>query len=487
MSIENIYNDIKNKLLSIRSDIVVNPGSVTSDVYLTPQAFVLNKNRVLLEYVKTLQTLFTIEALLNNENAIQEIANIELKTVNEVRTDIANFIDKFADNYDLSRNPAEFATGTVFFGRIDPPSSNITIPEGTKIKTLDNKIYTTTEEVIMETPGTDLYDPESNLYVVEVNVKATEGGVIGNTTSGTITEFIDNVSGLNYVFNKDNFTSGYDEEDNTSFIARIRNQLSGNNVGTIDGYKRIILNNFRDVKDILIVGPGNELMKRDSGFGGAIDIWILEETLPERVTETATEFNLPDNPKDGYIFSNQPVSEIILAPETYQILKDDSELAHSYAAQDAVEFDTTPALSFDVTYTYYPLIQDIQEFLQQDKYAVLGNTIKKANAVEDMALVKKAIERLINISAIITILPNFNINTVIINTRNNILNYVAELKLGESLSQSDIVNIIENTEGVNYVELPFEVFNFMNEAGISDTLTVKNNEYIRINDVNINV
>jgi len=489
MSIESVYNDIKNKLLSIRTDIVVNPGSVISDSFITPTAYVLNKNRVLQDYVKALQSLFTIQILLNSEAALEEIASIELKTVDDVKIDLANFINKIGDNYKLSRFPAVATTGIVYMGRIDPPSQDITIPVGTQIQTLDNKVYKVTQEIIMETPGTDLYDAESNLYVVAVPVEAVESGINGNTVSGTVTQFINSISGLNYVFNKDNFTNGYDEETDDAFIERIKNKLSGNNFGTKNGYKSLILDNFRDVKDVLVVVAGDELMERDvSSYGGAVDIWVLEETLTVQNTETVNEFNLYEGGQDGFIFSKQPISTLISAPPTASVEPDTGALAHSYADRTAVIFGTSPSLPFEITYSYYPLIEEIQNFLQQDEYAILGNTIKKANAVEDMALVKKAIERLINVSATITTLPNFDINEVISNTTTNILNFITNLGLGDDLSQSDIVGVIENTAGVDSVEIPFDIFNFVEETVAQvNQLEVEANEYIRANDITINV
>lgn len=488
MSIESVYNDLKNKLLSIRKDIAVNPGSVTSDSFLTPPAYVLNKNRVLLDYVKGLQTLFTIQSLLNNEEALREIAEVELKTIDDVRNDLSNFIDKIGDNYRLSRFSAVSATGVVYMGRIDPPSQNITIPSGTQIRTLDNKIYKTTQEVIMTTPGTNLYDVESNLYVVAVPVKAEAEGSEGNTVSGTITEFINNISGLNYVFNKDNFTNGTDEETDTLFIQRIKTQLSGNNVGTINGYKRIILNNFRDVKDVIVVTAGDSLMERDvSSYGGFVDVWVLEETLPTTVTGTITEFNISVGGQDGYIFEKQPFNSLISSPANSLIVEDIDALSHSYADRTSIVFSSLPSLPFEVVYTYSALIQEIQEFLQQDEYAVLGNTVKRANAVEDMVLIKKAIRRNIDIVATITVLPNFNVNETISKTQDNILNYVSKLGLGEKLSQSDIIGVVENTTGVDSVNIPFDTFNFVEETTAQvNELQIERNEYIRIENININ-
>jgi phage-related baseplate assembly protein len=103
------------------------------------------------------------------------------------------------------------------------------------------------------------------------------------------------------------------------------------------------------------------------------------------------------------------------------------------------------------------------------------------NAVEDIALVKMAIKKLVNISVTINILPGFDSAIVISNCQDNINNFVADLGLGDNLAQSDIVGILENTEGVDNVNLPLNLFNFSGEISAEvDDLTVEKNEYIRL-------
>lgn len=493
-TIVEIYNELKNNLLSVRRDLAVNPGSSISDSFLGPTSYVLYKNRVSLDYNKALQTLFTIQLLLANDSAIEVIANAELKTTDEVISDITDFIDKIADNYRLTRYPAVNANGFVSFGRIDPPSQNITIPAGTQIKTAENKQYTTTETVVMNTTDTDLYDAESNLYIVQVPVEANEAGIIGNTLSGTITQFINNIAGLNYVFNRDAFANGLDEENNDSLIERIKVRLSGNTFGTLDGYKNLILNNFRTVRDILVVSSGDPLMQRNSGLGGAVDIWVLDESAPTVVVENGVSFNYKEGPYDAYIFNNQPLAEVLISPNPFYNVADTGELAHSYVQNAGVYFyppgSGGPVPPLDFTYSYYAIIPAIQEFLNLPENAILGNTIKKENAIESMALVKKAIEKPVNIAATITLStgPNINATTVIAQCQTAIADYVANLLLGESLNQSDIIGILENVPGVNGAVTPINNFNFVGEIIAQvNILTVERNEYIRANSINVSL
>ena len=58
----------------------------------------------------------------------------------------------------------------------------------------------------------------------------------------------------------------------------------------------------------------------------------------------------------------------------------------------------------------------------------------------------------------IVVFNGYNKDTVINSVRSNIQLYVNNMELDYDLRQSDIVNIVENTEGVDYMELPFIKF-----------------------------
>jgi uncharacterized phage protein gp47/JayE len=485
MSIAQVYLELKNKLLSVRSDIAVNPGGVISDTFITPSSFIINKQRVELSYAKALQTLFTIELLLDDEDALQEIATAELKNTDDILEDISNFINKIGANYGLVRYPATTATGIVYMGRNELLKSNITIPSGNIVKTLDNKEYTVSDTVIMVSPGSGYYDIDTHRYIIAVNIEANEAGTIGNTSSGTIVRFVNSVSGLNYITNKDGITSGQDEESDTDFIARIKNKLSGNTFGALDGYKSLIMDNFRTIKDVEVIPAGDSLMLRDNGSGGMVDIYVLTDDASVAVTSSFGSTNTIDDGTGyrGTFLPLEPVDENITptAPATGFLYKDTGELVGSYAEKSIVYFTSAPSGTFNVTYNYFAIIKQIQDFIKTSTYAILGNTIKKINVVEDIALIKMAIKKLVNVSATINILPGFDSATIILNCQNNINDFVADLGLGDNLAQSDIVGILENTEGVDNVNLPLNIFNFVGETAAEiDDLIVAKNEYIRL-------
>lgn len=494
MSFSTIYNDIKSKIQSLRTDIATNTGTAVSDSFITPSAYIIDKNRVELGYGEALQTLYTIELLLANDDAIAEIASVELKSVEDVESDISSYIDKFADNFGITRFGATHATGNVSFGRTELLSANITIPASTVVKTLGGQEYTVDDDVVMVAPGNAYYDVDYRRYLISATVTANEEGTAGNTVSGTISQIVNPISGITYVTNKESITGGQDAESDTDLINRLKTILSGNTFGTKDGYKNLVLNNFRDVKDVYVSAPGDDLMFRDNGSGGMVDIWVLYENASESVTETFSGFDIRvEGPGyNGHTLTKSPVDELqsITADATGTLEKDVSEISGSYHERSFVYYTTAPATTFyDITYYYFPIISEIQTLLKTSQYAILGNTLLNGerNVVEDIALVRLAKKKLINISCTVNILPGFDEDIVLAALRTNINNYIADLKLGVKLSQSDLVNVIENTEGIDSVDLPFEIFNFTDVTGEEDELIVENNEYIRIDTLNIQI
>jgi hypothetical protein len=65
--------------------------------------------------------------------------------------------------------------------------------------------------------------------------------------------------------------------------------------------------------------------------------------------------------------------------------------------------------------------------------------------------------------------------------QNSMISYINALSLGSKVSQSDLVNIVEDIPGVDLVYLPFEKFNYRNDIGaVEDTLTTESIEYLQI-------
>ena len=73
---------------------------------------------------------------------------------------------------------------------------------------------------------------------VDVAVTASSAGAFGNVAANTVTNFISKPTGLDSVANQAAMTGGVDTEDDDTYRARIKSQLSANSgVGTVAGYQ----------------------------------------------------------------------------------------------------------------------------------------------------------------------------------------------------------------------------------------------------------
>jgi hypothetical protein len=228
-------------------------------------------------------------------------------------------------------------------------------------------------------------------------------------------------------------------------------------------------------------------------MGGVVDIWVLDESAPVEVPEYGVSFNTSVGGLNGYIFPNQPIAQVLVMPNLGNVSFDTTSLAHSYAETTYAYFPPPggggPVPPFDITSSYYKIITDIQTFLNQPQNAILGNTIKKSNAIENIALVKKAIEMPVNVSASIVLKSSADEAIAIASCEQAILTFMSQSLLGVPIAQSDIVGVLEAVSGVDYVKLPLDIFNFASIASPAQVndLLVEPNEYIRAGAITVTV
>jgi len=90
----------------------------------------------------------------------------------------------------------------------------------------------------------------------------------------------------------------------------------------------------------------------------------------------------------------------------------------------------------------------------------------------------------VEISYQIVVLGGYSRSQVAAEATNNIQAYVNALGFGDSLAQSDIINVIENTRGVNYVNSTPLAFNITGQA-IAQVLSARDFEYLRTAEITI--
>jgi len=122
----------------------------------------------------------------------------------------------------ISRLPAQKAVGVVVFSRRGT-TGTVAIPVGTRAKTADGKIFTTTTQgTISATSAEQITGHGVGRDSNFVSVIAVAAGTAGNVTSGVVNKFDSKPAGVDTVVNLSPFTQGKDLETDDSFRARLK-------------------------------------------------------------------------------------------------------------------------------------------------------------------------------------------------------------------------------------------------------------------------
>lgn len=235
-------------------------------------------------------------------------------------------VDKFAANYGMVRNTATPTTGSAVltFSNVLAPLS---LNKGQLIFSKSGSSYELMSSIIINPSSSNFYksiatkyknDLEflniTDIYAVEVPVKATTSGVSGNIGKYSLKST--NILGISNVFNPTAFSNGLATEDDISFKNRILAALRGSSVGTSLGYRTAAIATS-GVSDAVVIEPGDSLMQRDGteviknsdgsftilseGTGGKVDVIILGSSLQEN-TDT---FIYQDKNNTGNAFDSK--------------------------------------------------------------------------------------------------------------------------------------------------------------------------------------
>lgn len=477
------YSNLKNTILQNRK-VNTTPRSVTEDLFLIPTATELAKQEILMQYINALQSFSSMGELLNSPTKLQQIADALDTNVDTVKSNISTSLEQLANNYNKYRKQATVATGIVNFWRQTPPAQSEqenSIPVGTIVASASTGIqYKTTQEIFFQnyyqdtTFGTDG-------YMLDVPVECVVAGSIGNTVIGDITTCISAVTGFPNVTNKTEFANGTDTELDLDFISRMQNEISGNNVGTVNGIKSVVLQNT-EATSISVITSGDKLMAPSRRDGGCLDIYVKGS----KITTTTESFFLssPANiitVSDNYPKPIVPNTASINTDATVTVLNDTTSIyAGTQKAYDKLIFSRTlPSGNYNIVYSYNKLISDINNLLKSDEYNTGANIIVKE-------AVKVPVDIFLQVVAYTTNADEKNalVNTII----STIKSYISTMKIGESLEQSDIINLCY-IEGINRVVIPLTYFKKTSETtpAVNDVIEVNNTQYITLGNLSITI
>lgn len=397
--------------------------------------------------------------------------------------------DALANSFGIYRLEATKATGEVTFCATTAPAagSQFTIPIGTAVTTTDDTgniktFYTTTEGVI---DATTPINTSTNYYEVIVNVQASVAGSASNVGPGAINTITTKVSGISIVYNANSITNGTDKETKDALIGRVKNNITGYIYGT----KASLLNKVLsyNVKDAFIVDPNNEFSTRGPG---SVDIYVLDDGTANSYTQTTTskqqELYLLKTP----VRDEHATAEVIFDDQTslpegagFYIDKDETSIyAGSSKAKDKLVWtdsgyqEMITHNSYSVTYPYNNRIGDLQEKFDAEETHILTSDV----------LIRTTTELPVRMDFDIVTLAGYDGNTVRTNVIYAIQSFVNNFTLNQTLRQSDIIGLVENTEGVDYVKLPMNAFCLASETTNKvEDVPSSPLEYIRISRENI--
>lgn len=477
------YSNLKKTILENRK-VNTTPRSVVEDLFLIPTATELAKQEILMQYINALQSFSSMGELLNSPSKLQQVADALDTTVDTVKSNISTALEQLANNYNKSRKLATAATGIVNFWRQDPVTEeelDKSIPVGTVVASASTGIqYKTTQEIFFQNTYPDLTFGTDG-YMLDVPVECVVTGSIGNTVIGDITVCINAVTGFPNVTNKTEFANGTDTELDMDFISRMQNEISGTNVGTVNGIKSVVLQNTQ-ATSLSVISSGDMLMAPSRRDGGCLDIYVKGSKIV--VTSEDFTFNSPTNiitVSDNYPKPIVANTASINTDASVTVVNDTTSIyAGTQKAYDKLIFSKTlqPG-TYTVQYSYNQLIKNINDLLKSDSYNTGANIIVKE-------AVKVPVDIFLQVVSYSTDADEKNalVDTLI----STIKSYISTMKIGEALEQSDIINLCY-IEGINRVVIPLTYFKKTSETtpAVNDIIEVNNTQYITLGNLSITI
>lgn len=142
------------------------------------------------------------------------------------------YLDEIQENvFDFDRKAGTKATTNAVFSR-SGTSGDVTIPQGTRVKTASGLRFSTTAQGQITNGNTDS-DP--------IEVEAEKVGTAYNVASGTITIIEDEINGVESVTNANAATGGVDQESDHEFKKRFQAYIEGLAKSNVAGLKTAAL------------------------------------------------------------------------------------------------------------------------------------------------------------------------------------------------------------------------------------------------------
>lgn len=301
-----------------------------------------------------------------------------LTSADQVQRIIDDQFDKLAANVNVTRLPAQSATGTVIFYTQTAPIRDMVVNEGGQVSSTGNvdqgipsQIYRTLETKVLPYSDREAYfNPNTQQYELEVSVEAISPGAAGNTDSYTIKTVSSGVDAGFLVENINPIQYGTDLESNYNLAARIQLALFAD-TGTEGGYAKTSIA-VPGVRGVRVEKAGDEYMFRDyddirqEHIGGKVDIYIQGKKIKQVTDQIAFSFGSGT----GDLVDEQFT---IVSAVSFQFKTQDPRVtAHTPIFEVSRVYNATRAATYDLT--GYQIIGD-GDIIDLDESLLLNATI----------------------------------------------------------------------------------------------------------------
>lgn len=439
------YNELVQRMiaeiLASRPDANLTTGTLARDILIDIPAYEMARLYTAIEDVQRAQSILLAEG---------------------------DVLTSLLENYSLARKSALRSTGSIWFQRTTVPSADIIVPVGTRVNTASTVVlgaveFVTNETVVMlVSQAIDYWNESEGVYEIEASLEAISPGADGNVGAGTILFHV-GVSGFTRVHNTKPTTGGRDAESDEDFRRRGLHVLSGNSIGSKDGYQQLI-DAQNDVLDSYVVTPGMDEGIRIRDGGGA-DIYVrapstVESTIAYTYPADEEYKSIPSKP---LVSVNAILEDGVYLVEglDYRVDIDTEVYARSIYSLDKVTWltDRVVGAAMQIGYSYSAVIQTLQDLVDQYDKHVVGVDV----------LLKLGYEAIVDVTMVVELLPGYATSVVEEDVVNTVTGYINDLGMGDDVQQSDVVAKAEAVSGVDSLVLPFTTFRVTREvSGVTD-------------------
>lgn len=403
-------------------------------------------------------------------------------------------LDALVYNEGILRPEGSQATATLTFKRTSAfgAGENGRIQRGFPVATSTSEttgqpVVFVTTEAKDKTNAVSVIDPDTNQLVYEVNVPAIAlvKGSAGKVSADRINRPLRSLGGYTSVTNKEATQAGRDRYSNSELIQLYLLAVASRQLSVPRGIEFYIKDNYPAVEDIHEVFGTDPLLVRGSNTAGAVDAFIVGETL---VTQT-----------DALTFLGAGQTMAISAPplvsinqvesggtvynenDDYEVVFDSSGVSGSTRAVDGIRFLSTatspPAVgdTVNVTYTYNQLIRTLQADGEDREVKVNGRDL----------LYRRGTRVDIFLNANLTVVSGFTASTIQTAVEAAVIDYIGSLGLGDDVEASDLQGAVRRLSGVDN----FVITKLTTSASATGTtdLSIAANQYPRLDSVNVTI